>query len=115
MTTEITVPRLAPMMSKLKRMHHRKYARIRDEWAFEIRSLTKAKHEGSVNISFTRYSTAMPDWDNLYASFKVIGDALVSNGIIEDDNMSIVKDLDANWGKVSKRKFQRTEIKIEDV
>lgn len=118
MTTEITLQRLTPMLNGddgLKRMHHRKYSKIRDDVAFEIRSVTKAKHQGNVMIRYVRYSTAQPDWDNLYAGFKVIGDGLVAAGVIKDDSMDVVLDLDAGWKKVSKRKYQRTEIIVQDV
>lgn len=118
MRTEITLQRLTPMLNGkngLKRMHHQKYKKIRDDVALEIRSETKQKHKGEVVIRFIRYSTAQPDWDNLYSAFKVIGDGLVTAGIIRDDSMDVVLDLNADWKKVSKRKYQRTEIIIEDV
>ncbi|HSH24978.1 MAG TPA: hypothetical protein VLA13_05515 [Massilibacterium sp.] len=118
MKQSIIINELAPMLNGkngLKRMHWTKYKKVRDMWTWLIRAEKPQKHSGKVIISFTRFSTAQPDWDNLYASFKVIGDSLETLGIIKDDSMDIVTDLDANWKKVSKRKHQRTEITIEDI
>jgi hypothetical protein len=52
------------------------------------------------------------DWDNLCASFKVIGDALVANGIIEDDNPEIVVEFRPHWRKAKNNKDLITIIEI---
>lgn len=117
MRQTITINELAPMLNGkkgLKRMHWAAYTKVRDKWTWLIRAEKPQKHKGRVIISFTRFSTARPDWDNLYASFKIIGDSLETLGVIKDDSMDVVEKLDANWKKVSKRKYQRTEIRIED-
>ena len=84
-------------------------------WALLIKEQNPKKHSGNVVIHFTRFSTKQPDWDNLYSSFKVLGDGLESTGIISDDSPSTVINLTAGWGKASKRKDQRVEIEITDV
>jgi|SRR5690625_95581 len=118
MKQTIIIDKLAPMLNGkdgLKRMHWAKYRKVRDAWTWLIRSKKPQKHSGRVKISFIRYSTARPDWDNLYASFKVIGDALQNAGVIRDDSMDDIVSLDAKWKKESKNKLQRTEIIIKDV
>lgn len=114
MKQTITVHELPPMLNGkngLKRMHWTKYNKIRDSWVWLIRAENPEKHKGIVTISFTRFSTAMPDWDNLYSSFKVLGDSLEKPGIIKDDSPTTVKE----WQKVNKQKYQRVEIEISDV
>lgn len=39
-----------------------------------------------VHIHYTRYSKAMMDTDNLYGSFKLIGDAMKGIGLVKDDS-----------------------------
>src|SRR5690625_6542198 len=98
MKQTIIIDKLAPMLNGkdgLKRMHWAKYRKVRDAWTWLIRSKKPQKHSGRVKISFIRYSTARPDWDNLYASFKVIGDALQNAGVIRDDSMDDIVSLDA--------------------
>ena len=44
----------------------------------------------SASITFTRRSSAQPDYTNLVASFKPVEDALVTMGVIEDDSPKII-------------------------
>lgn len=114
----ITIPELPPMLNGkdgLKRMHWAKYTDVRDKWVWLIRAENPKKHTGVVNIAFTRFSTRAADPDNVAAGFKVIGDALTSLGVIEDDSFEVIESFTVNWKKVSKLKHQRVEIHIEDV
>ena len=95
----------------LKRMHWSKYTKVRDKWTWLIRQATKTKIKEPVNITFIRHSTRRPDWDNLYSSFKVIGDGLKTAGVLEDDTMDNIITLTAKWEK-SKQVDQRTTITI---
>src|SRR5690554_3772809 len=118
MRQTIVINELPPMLNGdngLKRMHWATYRKVRDAWTWLIRSKKPQKHSGRVEIAFIRYSTARPDWDNLYASFKVVGDALQAAGVIRGDSMDDIVSLDASWKRASKRKYQRTKIIIEDV
>jgi hypothetical protein len=111
----IEIPRVAPGLNGskgLKNMHFQAYRKLRDSWAFEIRSLTNAKFKGRVSIDYTRSSVVPMDWDNLSASFKVIGDALVSNNIIEDDNPTIVVEFRPHWRKAKNNSDLKTIITI---
>lgn len=50
-------------------------------------------------IRLTRYSSVCPDWDNLVTTFKNPVDALVSCGIIEDDNFRVIGIPQFYWEK----------------
>ncbi len=111
----LEIPRVAPGLNGsegLKRMHYRKYMKLRDSWQLEIRSLTNAKIKGRVSIDYTRSSVVAMDIDNLCASFKVIGDGLVANGIIEDDNTEIITEFRPHWRKAKNNKDLITIIEI---
>lgn len=41
-------------------------------------------------VTFTRFSTRAPDYDNLVSSFKGIRDALTATGIIPDDSSKFI-------------------------
>lgn len=116
MKQTIVVNDLPPMLNGkngLKRMHWTRYQDVRDKWVYYMLQAKPHRHQGQVAIHFIRYSTARPDWDNLYASFKVIGDSLVISKTIVEDNPGVVVKLTAEWEKC-RRKDQRTEIIIED-
>jgi Holliday junction resolvase RusA-like endonuclease len=117
MTLEITIHDLPPMLNGsngLKRMHWSKYTKIRNKWQLLIMEQTRERIKGQVRIEFERHSSRCPDLDNLYSSFKVIGDSLKNCGVIEDDNQGIVVSLDAKW-VYSKQKEAKTVIRIEKV
>lgn len=114
MTEIIVIHELPPMLNGsngLKRMHWANYRKVRDRWVWLVRSATKSKYATPVHITFTRHSMRQPDWDNLYASFKVIGDALKLAGVLQDDTMDNILTLTAYWEK-SKKADQRTTIEI---
>ena len=112
----IEVDELAPMLNGrngLKRMHWTKYAEIRDKWVWLLRWKTKAKFTGKVRIDHERHSVKPPDADNLASQFKVIGDALVRCGVIEDDSVKVISGgLHPKWVKAKNNKAQKTVIKI---
>jgi hypothetical protein len=118
MTTIITINEVAPMLngsSGLKNIHFRNYMKLRDKWVWLIRSATTNKHKGVVKITYTRSSVMAPDWDNLCASFKPIGDALVSNGVITDDCPTVVLTFIPRYRKAKNNKDLITIIEIEDL
>lgn len=117
MTEIIVINELPPMLngkSGLKRMHWTSYQKVRDKWTWLVKEKTKSRYHCAVEITFTRHSTRRPDWDNLYASFKVIGDALKLAGVLPDDTMDDILTLSARWEK-SKQVDQRTTIEIRTV
>src|SRR5690554_5981159 len=111
---KITIKGNVPMLNGsngLIRMHWSKRKKLKRDYHIEILSQKPRKFKGRVNVRITRYSSAVPDPDNVGASFKLIGDALVDAGVIQDDNMGIIKDFSVSWEK-SSNKEQRTEIDI---
>lgn len=99
----------------LMRMHYRTYMKLKEKWVLLIRSVTSAKVKGRVSIVYTRSSVIAPDADNLSASFKPIGDALVANGVIEDDSYKIVESFTAKWIKAKNNADKKTIIEITSV
>jgi len=115
MEIKITIDEVAPMLNGsngLKNMHYRNYMKLRDKWAWLIRSATTAKFKGKVRIEYVRASVSPPDWDNISASFKPIGDALVTNGVIEDDNPMVVTEFIPRWRKAKNNNDLLTIIEI---
>jgi hypothetical protein len=111
----IFIHRLPPMLNDLMRMHWTQYCEVRDEWKLHIAALNPKRHTDKVSVEFIRHSTAEPDLDNAQAGFKVIGDAFVSLGIIEDDRASILTELKTQWKKCETRNQQGVEIIIKDI
>ena len=67
---------------------------------------------GPVDILYTRKSTRYMACDNAAGSFKLIGDALVTLGIIIDDNPNVVINFQVKQQKVKKRNEQGYEVLI---
>jgi len=67
-----------------------------------------------VMLTYVRYCSKYMDWDNASASFKHIGDALQSAGILSDDSPAIIQEFIPRQIKC-KRKEQRTEIIISAI
>tara|TARA_R110002074_G_scaffold312708_1_gene483449 strand:- start:576 stop:881 length:306 start_codon:yes stop_codon:yes gene_type:complete len=65
-----------------------------------------------VHVEYTRKSIRYMDWDNAAGSFKLLGDALVTLGVIPDDNPSVITKFQVNQEKVSKRIEQGFQCKI---
>ena len=111
----IEIPEVAPMLNGkdgLMRMHWTKRRKLQEKWAALISSVTNTKLKGRVSITYTRSSVTAPDWDNLCASFKTIGDALVKNGVIEDDNPHVVVEFTPKWQKAKNNNDLETIIEI---
>ena len=102
-----------PLLNQMLRQHWSKRKQLKKQYYLEILSQKPQKFKGKVNVSLTRYSSRVPDPDGVAGSAKIILDAIVDAGIIEDDNMNIVENFSVNWQKC-KQNEQRTEITIED-
>ena len=116
MRQKIRINALPPSLNGkdgLMRMHWTKLVTLKKDWVLHILAVNPQNHEGGVKIRFTRLSTVPMDFDNIGASFKLVGDALVKNGVIKDDSPSIVTELVLRWKKAS-RKQQGVLIEIED-
>lgn len=63
-------------------------------------------------ITYTRFSSRYPDFDNLVNSFKVVQDGLVLAKIIENDSMAVIHDPKYCFEKC-KQKEARITIIVE--
>lgn len=72
------------------------------------------QHEGMVKITYTGYKSLFCDWDNFVSSFKHIGDSLVKEGVIVEDNPKIVVEFIPKQIKC-KRSEQKVVVIIQDV
>lgn len=119
MITEVTFPGLVHGNNGkygLLRMGWRKRNKLRDTYAWWIRSKTKNKHPGPVKWTLIRYGLRpMTDWDNLVSTGKIIADSFVLAGVIIDDKDKIIQQREYLQEKVSKKEDQRTVIRIEDI
>ena len=110
---KITIEGKVPLLNQMLRQHWNKRKELKEKYYYEILSQKPRKFEGKVNIHLTRFSSRVPDPDGVAGSAKMILDAIVDAGIIEDDNMKIVENFTVNWKKC-KRKDKRTEIEIHE-
>lgn len=100
----------------LKRMHYQKYRKVRTRFQWHLKRQKPVPMTGTtVSITFVRYEVQPMDWDNHAASFKVIGDALVREGIIDDDSPDVILDFNLEKKKISKLAEQKCEIIIESL
>ncbi len=102
----------------LMRGHWTKIKKIKELYATIIRQHLKEgkvkKHIGEVRVRYIGYKSHFMDWDNFCASFKHIGDALVKEGIIKEDNPKIITQFLPEQIKC-KKVDQKVVIIIEDV
>jgi len=103
-------PSLNVILRKFKHPQARKCEQIRWDWLVRA-EWQKVPTVTCCEITVTRHSAQFLDWDNMGASLKFLMDALVHNGVIEDDNPSVVMRLHLEQRK-STRKLARTEIEI---
>jgi Holliday junction resolvase RusA-like endonuclease len=118
MTQEVFINKLPPSLNGkdgLIRMHWAKKSQLSKTWVWLIHAENMNPHLGRVQVEFTRVSTRKMDYDNIRASFKLVGDALVRCGIIQDDSPDFITELKVKWKKAKTLKEQGIMIKIEDV
>jgi len=118
MKTEITFPgKIAGLNGTggLLNTHWTKRKKLRDQYIWLVKQLTKNKHEGAVKFTLTRYSTGVVmDYDNLVSTGKGLTDSLVRAGVIKDDKPEIIKVREYHQVKCKKGE-QKTVILIEDI
>ena len=95
--------------------HFRAKKKRQESIVWAVKAKNPDKHKGKVIITYTRASVVAPDWDNLCASFKHWGDALVKCGVIEDDKPSIILEFKPRWEKAKNNKSLYTIIEIKDL
>lgn len=119
---EIQTDEAYELLNGLRKMHYKAYKKYRDQWAWKIRIAIGAGKRVPIEkcmIVIKRYSSNMPDWDNLYGGFKPIGDCLVvcskanpsGLGIIKNDTVKHIIDLKCIPIKVPRSK-EKTIIQI---
>ena len=97
----------------LIRQHFHSAKKVKDDILTEILSQKPEKKKMKIcEILYIRYCSRYMDWDNAYASFKHIGDALKKAEIIADDSPNCVTEL---LCRQVKGKEQRTEIIITEI
>ena len=96
----------------LIREHYIKAGEKKKKYQLLLLLQKQDKISGQVQITYTRYTTRLMDWDNHGASFKYLGDSLVRLGIIEDDSPKIVKTFLPKQVKVSTKKEEKITIEI---
>ena len=102
-----------PGINKLLRMHWAVRKKLQNNLVDDIKENYECSLiEGPVHILYTRRSVRLMDWDNAAGSFKLIGDALVKCGILEDDNPKIIKEFIVEQERVRKRDEQGFTVKI---
>lgn len=118
METTITIFSKVPGLNGsdgLMREHfHAKKERVKN-LVMEIKANSLNKHKGPVQITYTRHTCQLMDWDNHCASFKNPGDALKKAGTIVDDKPSIVRIFRPRQVKVKTREEERITIHIIDI
>lgn len=72
------------------------------------------RHEGAVMITYIGYKSNLMDWDNFCSSFKHIGDSLVKEKIIVEDNPKIIQVFTPKQIKC-KRVDQKVIVIIQDL
>lgn len=98
----------------LIREHYHAKRKRKERYMWLIRQQKPKKHKGKVVLTYTRQCVRKMDWDNLAASFKLFGDALVDLGIIEDDNPDVIVEFNPRWKKAKGYKTEKTIIEIKD-
>lgn len=107
---------LFPSLNKTLREHFAVRAKRKEKLCWHVKYQTKNKHVGAVKVEMIFRAVRLRDWDNLVGgSFKGIGDALVSCGVIIDDNPKIVRELIPKQERVAHKNEERLIVKIEDI
>lgn len=83
-----------PSLNAANKMHHMAKHRLGKDIELMLRSRGPVpQYPGPVSIDYFRtyHSKPLDETDNLPGSFKLVGDALVRLGVIEDDRREIVQ------------------------
>ena len=110
-------PSLNEIIAKAKNNHvWSSFKRDAEEQiGWEIKKQTRVHFENPVAITFQRHATRLLDWDNAAASFKLIGDALVSVGVLDDDTPERIAKFYPEQYKVAHIVDEKIIIKIWEI
>lgn len=110
---EIDSTFILPGINRLLRMHWAVRKKLQAQLVEHIQNNYKCSRiEGPVIVDYTRRTIRLMDWDNACGSFKLLGDALVQCGILEDDNPKVIKEFNPGQEKVSRRADQGFRLVI---
>lgn len=71
--------------------------------------------EAPVRVEYVRFSCQRMDWDNLGASFKHVGDALVRLGYLADDGPDVIAEFRPGQVRVRRRPHQGTFLRLTPI
>lgn len=83
-----------------------------EQLAWEIKKQTREHFDKPVAMTFQRHAVSLLDWDNMGASFKLLGDSLIKAGVIDDDDPKHIAKFYPEQYKVSSYKDEKIIIKI---
>lgn len=107
-------------------MHHFEYKKLRETWHQEIMKVAwpnagRPSIPEPCEITYRRsYWNNPMDWDNMAASFKLIGDALDPpkdhlDGLLTEDNPKYLKNLELQQVRLHKDEHPKTQIIIRSL
>lgn len=113
----ITLAGLSPGLNGkdgLMREHFREVTKRRNSYRARLENMKVPKFNCQIQVTFTRHTCRLMDWDNAGASFKSIGDALRIAGVIIDDSPLWIVNFIPKQVKC-RRADQKMEILIEPI
>lgn len=93
---QLVIPRVTPSLNKLLRLHWTTRRALQRDWGWEV---AFAKRKAGVfgwpryercTVEIERRAPRLLDHDNAVGGLKVLLDALVANGLIEDDRPEVI-------------------------
>jgi Holliday junction resolvase RusA-like endonuclease len=115
-TLEFTLPFATPSNNAVMRMHHRVRSKEHLNNRLEVWAAAGANPclSDKCIVTVTRHSSRFLDWDNMGGGLKFLLDAMVKNGIIEDDNPKCIVKLNLEQVKC-KQSEAKTVVKIKSL
>jgi hypothetical protein len=121
MRYELTIPEPTPSLNRTQRRHWTHGYALKKRWNKLVWAARCETIAGSyealprARVTVTRYAPyPIRDRDNLYGGCKNLMDALVSNGLIQDDSSEHI-DLHVRQGAWQRGAIKRTHVLIEPV
>ncbi len=102
---QLKIPEVPPTPNEFMRMHYHKRSSVNKHWHELISNALEcqqAHFNEPVEITMYSYRSRLLDIDGLYGSIKPILDALVSNGVLDDDSPEYVVDLHCKQFKTAR-------------
>ena len=94
-------------------LHWTKRKKLKDKWLLLVMEQTRRKINAPVALIYERWTTQPMDWDNMCASFKILGDALVKAGVLIDDGPHIITVFTPKQYLVERPKDRKVRVTIK--